>query len=92
MSQAWSWVLTVVGVVGLYFAGLRKPWAWFIGLGEQVLWLVYAVTTRQWGFVVSAGIYGWVYAVNARAWMRDAKEPADVLPPGPTTGSARRSG
>jgi nicotinamide riboside transporter PnuC len=70
----WSWVLTAIGVTGLYFAGLRKPWAWLIGLGAQVLWLTYAVMSRQYGFVVSAFAYGWVYARNARLWWKDPSQ------------------
>jgi hypothetical protein len=70
--QLWSWVLTAVGVTGLYFAGKRKAWAWLIGLGAQVLWLAYAVTTKQYGFIVSAGAYGWVYTRNTLLWMRSA--------------------
>lgn len=70
MSAYWSWILTAVGVTGLYLAG-RKNWiGWAVGLGAQVLWLAYAVTTRQWGFLVSAGAYGWVYFTNLRRWLR----------------------
>ena len=68
MSPLWSWVLTAVGVTGLYFAGRKVWWAWLIGLSAQVLWLAYAVATEQYGFVVSAFAYGWVYARNARLW------------------------
>ena len=39
----WSWVLTAVGVTGLYFAGRKVWWAWLIGLGAQALWLAYAI-------------------------------------------------
>ena len=69
MGEWWSWMLTAVGVTGLYFAGQKRPWAWLIGLGAQALWLAYALVTRQYGFVVSAFAYGWVYARNARLWM-----------------------
>lgn len=70
MTWWWSWLLTAVGVTGLYFAGQRRAWAWLIGLGAQVLWVAYAIATEQWGFLVSAGAYGAVYARNARLWMR----------------------
>lgn len=68
MNQYWSWLLTAVGVTGLYFAGRKVWWAWLIGLGAQLLWLTYAVATEQWGFIVSAFAYGWVYARNAKLW------------------------
>jgi hypothetical protein len=37
MNPMWSWVLTAVGVTGLYLAGRKVWWAWFVGLGAQVL-------------------------------------------------------
>ena len=67
----WSYVLTAVGVTGLYLAGRKVWWAWFIGLGAQLLWLAYALSTEQYGFIVSAFAYGFVYARNGARWMRD---------------------
>lgn len=68
MSAYWSWVLAAVGVTGLYLAGRKIWWAWLIGLAAQVLWVAYALATAQYGFLVSAFAYGWVYALNARRW------------------------
>jgi hypothetical protein len=56
----WSWLLTAVGVLGLYLAGRRSPWGWAVGLGAQGLWLAYAVATTQYGFIASALAYGLV--------------------------------
>lgn len=77
MSQWWSWVLTAVGVTGLYFAGSRRRLGWAIGIGAQALWLAYALTTHQYGFLVSAGAYGWVYTRNFLRWRSD-KECVDT--------------
>ena len=64
MNPGWSYILTAIGVFGLWLAG-RKDWrGWLVGLSAQGVWLAYAVATRQWGFVVSAFAYGWVYALN----------------------------
>jgi len=67
----WSWLLTVVGITGLYFAGRRQAFGWAIGLAAQVLWLAYAIATRQWGFIVSAFAYAAVYGRNFAAWRRE---------------------
>lgn len=67
----WSWVLTAVGVFGLWLAGRKVWWAWFVGLGAQALWLSYAIVTEQWGFIVSAFAYGWVYTKNGITWTRE---------------------
>lgn len=68
MPQYWSWILTAVGVVGLYLAGSKSRWGWAVGIGAQVLWFAYAIHTRQYGFLVSAFAYGFVYIRNFRAW------------------------
>jgi hypothetical protein len=69
----WSYVLTVVGVTGLWLAGRKVWWAWFVGLGAQGLWLAYAISTHQWGFLVSAFAYGWVYARNGWRWTAERR-------------------
>lgn len=66
----WSLTLAAVGVLGLYVAGRRSRWGWAIGLGAQLLWVGYALATRQYGFLISAGAYGWVYARNLINWSR----------------------
>lgn len=69
--QWWSWVLTAVGVFGLWLAG-RKDWrGWLVGLAAQILWIAYAIVSRQWGFILSALVYGAVYLKNMLAWRRE---------------------
>lgn len=73
MSPAWSYVLTAVGVLGLLLAGSRKRVGWALGLAAQPLWAIYAVVTGQWGFIVSAVVYGGVYLRNWLKWRREAQ-------------------
>lgn len=72
VSQLWSWGLTIVGVFGLWLAGRKNPFGWFIGLCAQGLWVAYAVTSHQPGFIVSALAYGTVYARNLYLWTSEA--------------------
>lgn len=76
----WSLALAAVGVLGIYLSGKKNYWGWGIGLGAQVLWIVYAIVTQQWGFIISALAYGWVYGKNFLSWRKDAK-PAPHLAP-----------
>ena len=69
----WSILLTTVGIFGLWIAGQKKAWGWSVGVAAQLLWIAYAITTRQWGFIASALVYGAVYGRNFLAWR---KEPA----------------
>ena len=68
----WSYILTAVGVFGLFLAGRKSRWGWAVGIGAQSLWIAYALTTEQYGFLISAGAYGWVYTKNFLAWRREA--------------------
>ena len=77
--QYWSWVLTAVGVFGLWLAGRKSPWGWAVGLGAQGLWIAYALASRQYGFLFSAGAYGFIYAKNFLAWRRPVS-PASGVP------------
>lgn len=74
MDWWWSWLLTAVGVTGLYVAGRKSRWGWAIGLGAQGLWVAYALATKQYGFLASSLAYGAVYTRNLVAWSRQRKE------------------
>lgn len=75
-GQGWSWVLTAVGVTGFVLAGRKVWWAWHVNLACQALWATYAITTRQWGFLVSAAIYVVVFGRNAAAWTAEHRQRA----------------
>lgn len=71
---AWSLLLSAIGILGLWLAG-RKDWrGWAVGLGAQVLWIAYAVSTEQWGFLLSAFAYGSVYSANWWKWTHPPSE------------------
>lgn len=76
MTPYWSWILTAVGVFGLWLAGRRNPFGWAVGLGAQGLWIAYALTIRQYGFLASAGAYGLVYARNFLSWRAERAVPS----------------
>jgi hypothetical protein len=66
VNPFWSYLLTAVGIFGLWLAGRASTRAggWAVGIGAQTLWIAYAVSTEQWGFIASALLYGSVYIRN----------------------------
>lgn len=64
----WSFVLAAVGICGIALAGSKMKIGWAIGLFAQVLWIIYGLVTHQWGFILSAVAYGYVYARNWWKW------------------------
>lgn len=82
MSEYWSWSLTALGLVGLWLAGSKRRVGWVFGIAVQPVWIVFAIATHQYGFVLSAAMYGLVYARNWWRWhaeQRSTPEP-DPLP------------
>jgi len=78
MNPLWSYVLTGIGVTGLYAVTNKKWWGFAIGLFVQLLWVAYAVTTRQHGFIGSACVYGYVNYLGWKRFRRADKEHVGV--------------
>lgn len=75
MSPWWSWVLTLIGVTGWWLTGRRMWQGWAVAISVQVLWVAYAISTKQYGFLVAAVLYGGMAAHNLRQWLRPGTGP-----------------
>jgi len=60
----WSWLLTIVGGIGFWVTGSGNPFGWRINLANQMLWAIYAVHTKQYGFLASVAMYTVVFGRN----------------------------
>lgn len=69
----WSFTLAAIGILGIYLAGKNNKWGWAIGLFAQVLWLIFAIVTQQYGFIFTAFAYGYIYSLNFIKWYRKEK-------------------
>jgi hypothetical protein len=69
--EYWSWILAVIGVAGIYFVGKKTLWGWFVLLFNELIWIIYAVITEQYGFIVSAIAYAAVYIKSYLHWKED---------------------
>jgi hypothetical protein len=70
MPEYWSWLLAVLGVSGMYFVGKKTVWGWLVLLANEVIWVVYAVVTQQYGFIVMAIAYAIVYIKSYLEWRK----------------------
>ena len=68
----WSWLLMAVGVTGVYFSGKQKWWGWLIGFLSEILWMIYAIVTEQYGFIIFAMVYAFIFTKNAYTWYNDS--------------------
>lgn len=64
----------VVQLIGLIFNAKKMIVCWPIWCGGNILWMIYAVTERQWTILVvnlvfvAFNIYGW------RTWLKERKQ------------------
>jgi hypothetical protein len=67
----WSYVLAAIGVTGIFFVGRKTIWGWLVLLLNEFLWIMYAITTEQYGFIFAAVAYGFVYIKSFMHWRND---------------------
>lgn len=65
------YVLSVIGVTAMLIIGRGKWYGWAIALFNECLWLIFAIVTGQYGFIIGAAIYGAVNAYNAYNWKQE---------------------
>lgn len=75
----WSYVLAAVGIVGLYLLGSKKRVGWLIGIFAQILWVVYAFATQQYGFILSAVAYAFVNIRGYKLFEKKTKKYPGVV-------------
>jgi len=65
-----AWLLSGTSAVMLWMMGNKSRYAPWVGLGNQVLWTFYAVSTKQWGLLPGVILYAVIHARNAWKWNR----------------------
>lgn len=77
----WSWILTLPQLFAQWQIGNLQRWAWLLAFTIDVLWIVYALLTTQYGFLISATLFG---ALAVRNWWRwGSQRSAGRQAPGP---------
>jgi len=65
-----SWLLSIVGIIGLISVGRKRWWGFAIGLCNEVLWVYFAITRQEYGLILGAVMYGAVNIYNGTKWRR----------------------
>jgi hypothetical protein len=68
----WSFLLAAYGIFGFWLAGrpTTRAIGWLWNMWAQVWWVVYALATHQYGFILASVFYGAVFWRNWRAALR----------------------
>jgi hypothetical protein len=84
MNEYWNYILAsldVVGLVALRAVGKKDAKGWLWAMLTQAVWMVYSVSTLQWGFLAVAAIKLGVYTWNWASWVRSDKAAAKQKTP-----------
>jgi nicotinamide riboside transporter PnuC len=72
----WSYVLAGLGILSLYLTGKKMKSGWIVGLINSGLWIVYGITSNQFGFIISAVFFIAVQLKNYLSWRKEEKNNA----------------
>jgi hypothetical protein len=67
----WSWVLAIIGVCGIFLVGQKTIWGWLILCVNECLWIAYALSTKQYGFIAMAVAYATIYIRSYIHWRKE---------------------
>jgi hypothetical protein len=67
----WSWILAVLGITGIFLVGRKTIWGWLVLCANEILWVTYAIVTKQYGFIAMAIAYVLVYLKSYIHWKRE---------------------
>jgi hypothetical protein len=67
----WSWVLAILGITGIFLVGRKTIWGWLVLCLNEVLWVTYALVTKQYGFIAMAIAYVIVYLKSYSHWKKE---------------------
>lgn len=70
----WSWVLALCGIAGTFLIGKKTIQGWIVLFINETLWIIYALQTKQYGFIVGSLAYMSVYVKSYRYWNRGENE------------------
>jgi glucose dehydrogenase len=76
LADSWNYILSgldVVGLVALRAVGKKNAKGWLWAMFTQAVWMVYSVSTFQWGFLAVAAVKFGVYTWNWTSWIRSDK-------------------
>jgi hypothetical protein len=73
----WSWVLSTIPLFAFWQVGNRRRWAFLVMASGEIVWIVWAMLTRQWGFIPGSVVFGAVAIRNWSHWVHHPTNPAD---------------
>lgn len=67
------WLMSAITIYMTVLAGNKSHHSWAVGLVNQVLWIIWIITTANYGFLPMTVTLCIVYARNHIKWMKETK-------------------
>ena len=64
----WSFALAGLGIAQIYLTGKKIRFGWIVGVITSALWFIYGIVTAQYGFLISAVVFGSIHIRNWIDW------------------------
>lgn len=75
-TQTFTWAINIIFLIVLWMTGNKMRSGWLLGLFLQLLWVMYAITTKQYAFLVAVIPVTIMYSRNWILWGKpEFKEP-----------------
>lgn len=72
-----DYILAAGGILQIYLTGKKKRIGWLVGIATSIAWTYFAVSTAQYGFIISAAIFATLHYKNWVAWKTPANTETD---------------
>jgi len=66
--ELFSWILSAIGIISYYILGRKNRWGWIINASYQLVWIIYALLTHQYGFIIVCVFFFVVAMKNFFHW------------------------
>lgn len=70
VPSKWSLMLAFVGLIGWYLVGEKNPAGWIVGIVNQVLFFMFGIRFKQYGFLITAVCLTSLYTWNLYQWTK----------------------
>jgi hypothetical protein len=67
------WLLSVLTILSMHYAGKKKVLGWKIALLNSGLWLIWILATGTWGLLPMNLALWYVYGKNYYEWRKEAR-------------------
>lgn len=61
-----SWIGNIAIVLGLWFVGNKKRWAWYFSMVGESLWIAFSLATHLWSLAFICCVF---LAMAVRNWI-----------------------